>query len=169
MLILLAAWPVPAQMPKQGGWLTLRLREDVPYGFSIHESPTISTMWPAMPCFSNLVLFDPAKPTHSIDGITSMLQEAHLPPALAYGVYVGEVVAPILLLLGQWARAAGLLVACDMVMAIALTKSGQVFAIAERGGGLVIELESLYLLGGVVIALIGAGSWSVSRGRGLWN
>ena len=108
------------------------------------------------------------KLTHGIDGITSMLQEAHLPPALAYGVYVGEVVAPILLLLGQWARAAGLLVACDMVMAIALTRSGQVFAIAERGG-LVIELESLYLLGGVVIALIGAGSWSVSRGRGLWN
>jgi len=60
------------------------------------------------------------KLTHGIDGITSMLQEAHLPPALAYGVYVGEVVAPILLLLGQWARAAGLLVACDMVMAIAL-------------------------------------------------
>ena len=75
MLILLAAWPVPAQTPKPGGWLTLRLREDVPYGFSIHESPTISTMWPAMPCFSNLVLFDPAKPTHSIDGIVGELAE----------------------------------------------------------------------------------------------
>jgi len=75
MLILLAAWPAPAQTPKPGGWLTLRLREDVPYGFSIHESPTISTMWPAMPCFSNLVLFDPAKPTHSIDGIVGELAE----------------------------------------------------------------------------------------------
>ena len=73
--IVVAAWPVPAQTPKQGGWLNLRLREDVPYGFSIHESPTISTLWPAMPCFSNLVLFDPAKPTHSIDGIVGELAE----------------------------------------------------------------------------------------------
>jgi len=73
--IVVAAWPVPAQTPKQGGWLNLRLREDVPYGFSIYESPTISTMWPAMPCFSNLVLFDPAKRTHSIDGIVGELAE----------------------------------------------------------------------------------------------
>ena len=73
--IVLAAWPVPAQAPKQGGWLNLRLREDLPYGFSIHESPTISTMWPAMPCFNNLVLFDPAKQTHSADAIVGELAE----------------------------------------------------------------------------------------------
>jgi hypothetical protein len=29
------------------------LREDLPQGFAIHESATISTMWPAMPCFSD--------------------------------------------------------------------------------------------------------------------
>src|SRR5437773_8177981 len=75
VLLLFAAWSVSAQTPKSGGVLNLRLREDVPYGFSIHESPTISTMWPAMPCFSNLVLFDPAKRTHSIDGIVGELAE----------------------------------------------------------------------------------------------
>ena len=32
---------------------------------AIHETATISTMWPAMPCFSNLVLFDPLKTTHA--------------------------------------------------------------------------------------------------------
>ena len=70
-----AAWPAQAQAPKSGGVLNLRLREDVPYGFSIHESATISTLWPAMPCFSNLVLFDPAKRTHSVDGIVGELAE----------------------------------------------------------------------------------------------
>src|SRR5947209_3122407 len=63
------------QAPKSGGWLTLRLREDLPQGFAIHESATISTMWPAMPCFSNLVLFDPLKPTHSVDTIVGELAE----------------------------------------------------------------------------------------------
>ena len=61
LLVLLTGFPSLGQAPKSGGWLNLRLREDLPQGFAIHESPTISTMWPAMPCFSNLVLFDPMK------------------------------------------------------------------------------------------------------------
>src|SRR5437762_3511799 len=74
-LVALGEAPAIGQTPKPGGMLTLRLREDLPQGFSINESPTISTMWPAMPCFSNLVLFDPAKPTHSADTIIGELAE----------------------------------------------------------------------------------------------
>src|SRR3989442_374988 len=74
-LMILAGSPSLGQAPKSGGWLNLRLREDLPQGFAIHESPTISTMWPAMPCFSNLVLFDPMKPTHSVDTIIGELAD----------------------------------------------------------------------------------------------
>src|SRR5438445_4927581 len=74
-LIVLAGSPSLGQAPKTGGVLSLRLREDLPQGFAINESPTISTMWPAMPCFSNRVLFDPAKPTHSADTIIGELAE----------------------------------------------------------------------------------------------
>ena len=56
----------PAQTPNRG-LLTLTQREDLPQGFAIHETSTISTVWPAMPCFSNLVLFDPLKATESAD------------------------------------------------------------------------------------------------------
>src|ERR1041384_533175 len=70
-----AAWPPHGQTPKRGGSLTLRRGEGLPQGFAIHESPTISTMWPAMPCFSNLVLFDPLKPTHSVDTVIGELAE----------------------------------------------------------------------------------------------
>jgi len=74
-LIVLAGSPSLGQVPKTGGVLSLRLREDLPQGFAINESPTISTMWPAMPCFNNLVLFDPMKPTHSVDTIIGELAE----------------------------------------------------------------------------------------------
>src|SRR3989442_7603691 len=74
-LMILAGSPSLGQAPKSGGWLNLRLREDLPQGFAIHESPTISTMWPAMPCLNNLVLFDPMKPTHSVDTIIGELAE----------------------------------------------------------------------------------------------
>src|SRR2546427_6021067 len=52
-----------------------RSREDLPQGFAIHETATISTMWPAMPCFSNLVLVDPLKTTHRMDAIIGELAE----------------------------------------------------------------------------------------------
>jgi peptide/nickel transport system substrate-binding protein len=64
-----------AQGPKPGGTLTLTLREDLPQGFAIHETATISTVWPAMPCLSNLVLFDPLKATESAETIIGELAE----------------------------------------------------------------------------------------------
>ena len=75
VLIVLTASPTLGLTPKYGGELTLRLREDLPQGFAINETATISTMWPAMPCLSNLVLFDPLKTTHSVDSIIGELAE----------------------------------------------------------------------------------------------
>src|SRR5262245_2585947 len=74
--IVLTAVPAAfGQTPRAGGQLNLRLREDLPQGFAMHETSTISSMWPAMPCFSNLVLFDPMKTTHSLDGLVPELAE----------------------------------------------------------------------------------------------
>ena len=49
VLVVLIASPTLGLAPKYGGELTLRLREDLPQGFAINETATISTMWPAMP------------------------------------------------------------------------------------------------------------------------
>jgi len=48
--------------------------EDPP-GFSIHESSTISGVWPLSPCYSNLVLFDPLKPHESVETVIPELAE----------------------------------------------------------------------------------------------
>src|SRR5262245_15385939 len=72
---LLAVLPAPALAQKAGGVLNARLREDLPQGFALHETSTISTMWPAMPCLSNLVLFDPLVSTHSADHLVGELAE----------------------------------------------------------------------------------------------
>src|SRR5438034_10403674 len=61
--------PQASQTPKSGGVLNMMLREDLAQGFAIHETATISTVWPAMPCLNNLVLFDPLKKTESEDTI----------------------------------------------------------------------------------------------------
>ncbi len=52
-----AAGPTAAPSPgKPGGVLNLLQREELATGFSIHETATIATVWPASPCFSNLVM-----------------------------------------------------------------------------------------------------------------
>ncbi len=61
--------------PKTGGVLRVMLREDLPQGFAVHETATISTVFPSAPCFSNLVLFDPAKRIESADTIIGELAE----------------------------------------------------------------------------------------------
>ncbi|HET7341566.1 MAG TPA: ABC transporter substrate-binding protein [Methylomirabilota bacterium] len=71
----LAAATAAAQTPKPGGTLNIMLREDTPQGFAIHETATISTVWPASPCFNNLVYFDPLKRQESPDTIIGELAE----------------------------------------------------------------------------------------------
>src|SRR5438477_9313519 len=67
--------PPASPTPRSGGVLTLAQREETPQGFAIHETSTVSTTWPAMPCFSNLVLFDPRKPQESADTVLGELAE----------------------------------------------------------------------------------------------
>src|SRR5215510_1711581 len=64
-----------AQAPKHGGMIKVMLREDLPQGFATHESSTYSTSFPALPCFNNLVFFDPSKPIESMDTIVGDLAE----------------------------------------------------------------------------------------------
>ena len=78
-LLLLSA-PATAQAPapregKPGGVLKLVHREDLPQGFAIHESATNSVTWPAMPCYSNLVVFDQLKQMERPENIVPELAE----------------------------------------------------------------------------------------------
>jgi peptide/nickel transport system substrate-binding protein len=63
------------QAPKSGSTLNLMQREDLAQGFAVHETATISDVWPAGPCFNNLVIFDPAKKVESQDTIIGELAE----------------------------------------------------------------------------------------------
>jgi putative oxidoreductase len=88
-----------------------------------------------------------------------------LPSFIAYGVYVGEILAPVLLILGLWTRVAALVIAFNMVMAIFLARSGDVAKINPMGGGWAIELEALLIVAALTLALAGGGRYSIGGGR----
>lgn len=73
-VVAIAGAPASAQTPKRGGILNAMLGEDPP-GLSIHESATISGVWPAMPCYSNLALFDPLKAQETLETVIPELAE----------------------------------------------------------------------------------------------
>jgi putative oxidoreductase len=115
-----------------------------------------------------LILFHGiAKIEHGVDSIANGLVNLGLPGAIAYLVYVGEVVAPILLILGIVTRAAALVVAINMIVAVASVHTGQLLSISESGG-YALELQAFYLLTAAAIALLGAGRYSLG-GQSRWN
>jgi putative oxidoreductase len=103
-----------------------------------------------------------------IDPIIGMVAKAGLPPALAYGVYVGEVLAPLLLIIGAWTRPAAIVIAINMVVAVALAHGAQLATLTPNGGW-ALELQGFYLATALAIALLGAGRFSAGGIDGRWN
>jgi putative oxidoreductase len=92
----------------------------------------------------------------SLDFIGSMLSSNGVPAFLAYGVYIGEVVAPLMVLVGYQARIGGLLIVVNMVVALLLAHSGDFFSLSEHGGW-AVELQMFYLLSALAVVFLGSG------------
>ena len=103
-----------------------------------------------------LLLHGVAKISDGIDPILGAVAQAGFPAALAYGVYVGEVIAPVLLIAGIWTRAAAIVVAINMVVAVALMHQADLGSLTQSGGW-ALELQAFYFVSAVVVALLGPG------------
>lgn len=116
-----------------------------------------------------LVLFHGvAKITGGNGFVTGALAKAGLPTELGLLVYVGEVVAPLLLIVGLWTRAAALVVVVNLIVALLLAHSDQFFGLAKTGG-YALELQAMYLFTAIAVMLLGAGRMSIAGLRGRWN
>lgn len=92
--------------------------------------------------------------------IKNMMVQSGLPEFLAYGAFLGEIVAPILIIIGYRERLSSLLVVLTMVVAILTTHSKEVFALNQFGGW-AIELQAFYLFGALAIFFTGAGTYAL--------
>jgi putative oxidoreductase len=109
-----------------------------------------------------ILLHGIAKLTGGIAGIEKMVEGAGLPGFFAYGVFIGELLAPILLILGFYSRIAALVIAVNMVVAIALVHAKEVFLIGPQGGW-ALELQGMFLFTAIALALTGPGRFSINR------
>lgn len=109
-----------------------------------------------------ILLHGIAKLMHGIAPIHSMVAGAGLPGFFAYGVYVGEVLAPLLLIIGFHARLGALLIAINMVVAILLVHTGELAQLGPTGGWK-LELQGMFLFTALALALLGPGRIGINQ------
>jgi putative oxidoreductase len=100
--------------------------------------------------------------------VTGMLAKVGLPAGLGYLVYIGEVVAPALILVGLFTRAAALIVVVNMIVALLLVHTGQFFSLSDTGGW-ALELQGMYLGSAIALIFLGAGRYSLGGPGGRVN
>lgn len=108
------------------------------------------------------------KLTHGFTMIGDILVKNQLPRELMWGVIVGEVLAPALLIVGWMTRPAAALVGFTMVMSIYLVYRDTLLKLNEYGA-LAYELNLIYLFGALAILFLGSGRFSISKGQGRFD
>jgi len=112
---------------------------------------------------------------HGIDKIASgpadiigLVEKAGMPGRVAYLVYVGEVIAPLMLIAGWWTRLAALVIAITMAFAVGLAHMDDLVTLTKQGGW-ALELQGMYFFTALALAFLGAGRFSVGGARGRFN
>lgn len=100
-----------------------------------------------------MLLHGISKLLHGFDAIEVRLAGVGLPAFIAYGALIGEVVAPLLVLANRLVVPAALVMAFNMVVAVALAHTSQ-FLTLSKSGGWALELQALYFFGSLAIALL---------------
>jgi len=115
-----------------------------------------------------MLLHGMSKLVNGVDGIVGMVTGLGLPAAIAYGVYLGEVIGPLLVIVGLYTRVGALLIAGNMLFALLLAHRAELFTLAPTGGW-ALELQAMFLFGAVAVLLLGAGRFSVGGTSGRFN
>ena len=105
---------------------------------------------------------------NGIDGINAIVVANGWPQWIAYGVLIGEILAPALIILGLLTRAAALVIALNMVIAVYLAHGHHLLQLTKTGGWM-LELQGMFLFSAIAIALLGAGHYSLGGARGRLN
>jgi putative oxidoreductase len=115
-----------------------------------------------------ILLHGIAKITGGVGGIAGMLTSHGLPAALAYLVLIGEIVAPVLMIVGIYTRPAAWITVINMLVAIWLVHLKDIGSLGKSGGW-ALELQGLFLFAALAVALLGAGRFSVGGTSGKYN
>jgi putative oxidoreductase len=97
-----------------------------------------------------------AKLMRGLGPIEGMLENVGLPAWVAFGVIVGEVIAPLLVIAGVWVRWGALLMAVNMLFAIGLAHMADLFLLTPSGAYR-LEAQAFFFFCSLAIAWLADG------------
>ena len=103
-----------------------------------------------------------AKVSHGVDWIAADLAAKGVPSFVAYGVYIGEILAPAMVILGIMTAPAALVILINMIVAMLMVGSFGHAMEVTKVGAWALETDAFYVLGCVAIMLLGTGKYSVA-------
>ncbi|MBN2615897.1 MAG: DoxX family protein [Bacteroidales bacterium] len=101
------------------------------------------------------------KLNHGIGGIVGMVEAKGLPGFIGYLVFIGEIIAPLLIIIGYRTRVGALLLLTNMLFVIFLVFQHSIFALGPHGGWK-LELVGFYLFGALALFFSGGGKYALS-------
>ncbi|MBN2615893.1 MAG: DoxX family protein [Bacteroidales bacterium] len=107
------------------------------------------------------------KLNHGIGGIVGAVEAKGLPGFIGYGVFIGEVIAPLLIIIGYRTRVGALLLLTNMLFVIFLIFQHSIFSLGPQGGWK-LELVGFYLFGAVALFFSGGGKYALSS-KSSWD
>ncbi len=109
----------------------------------------------------SMLIYGINKLVYGIDFIKEMLHQKGIPVFIGNGVLIGELLAPILIIIGFRTRIAAVIFSFNCLTAILLAQTSAIFALNEYGGWK-LELLAIYLIVSLGLFFTGAGKYAIS-------
>ena len=109
-----------------------------------------------------ILLHGIAKLKGGVGFLTPMLHGVGLPPWVAYGVYVGEIAAPIMVILGLFTRVGAFLIFVNMIFAIVLVHRPELLLLTKQGGW-ALELQGMFMFTALALVFMHPGRYALTR------
>ncbi|MHA7842443.1 MAG: DoxX family protein [Winogradskyella sp.] len=111
---------------------------------------------------STMLVYGFTKLINGVSFISGLLSDYGLPSFLSYGVYIGEILAPLLIIIGYRTKLAGLIFAINCLVAILMVQLPNFFTLNEFGGWYVSPIV-IYFVFGLAMLYTGAGKIALSH------
>lgn len=114
-----------------------------------------------------MLLHGIAKIQNGTGFIEGVFEKNGLPPVLAYTVYIGEIIAPLMLIVGYRTRLAAVLLAGTMVVVVFTAAMDKVGKLTEVGAW-ALEVQALFFFGALALFFTGGGKFGMSH-KNMWD
>ncbi|SHE74351.1 DoxX family protein [Pedobacter caeni] len=114
-----------------------------------------------------MLIYGLTKLKNGVGFIEQMLAAEGLPTFFASGVYVGELIAPLAIMLGFRTRIAALVMAFNCLVALLIAQSHLIFSLNPFGGW-AVELLVIYTFIPLALFFTGGGTYALSS-KNRWD